>query len=158
MKNSPYQQYNDHKPNINLELFDLTQPIYITLRFFTATSAQYFFSCKTWRKPVTENWGNKMIYSHMHKSFRGQEDVTLVMMLSLAHLSPRGMVMSFACPLPRQESALWCTRLSCKSAKTKLPKRRINFPLDQCTALSSSIPYVGWMKCTMNLYSKRSGK
>lgn len=25
-------------------------------------------------------------------------------------------------------------------------------------ALSSSIPYVGWIKCTMNLYSKWTGK
>lgn len=106
IKNSPYQQYNDHKPNTNLDLFVLTQPICITLRFFTASSAQYCFSCKTWRNPITENWGNRIIYSNMHKSFWGQEDVTLVMMLSLVHLSPRGTVVSFARTLPCQKSAL----------------------------------------------------
>lgn len=128
MKNSPYQPYNDDKPNMNPELFVLTQPICITLRFFTASSAQYCFSCKTWRNPITENWGSTIIYSNMHKSFWGQEDVTLVMTLSLVHFSPRVMVMSFACTLPCQKSALWC-----KSAKTKIPKRRINFSLDQCS-------------------------
>lgn len=69
----------------------------------------------------------------MHKSFWGQEDVTLVMILSLVQLSPRGTIMSFGCMLPCQTSALSCVQLHCKSTETKPPKRRINFPSDQCS-------------------------
>lgn len=158
MKNSPYQQYNDHKPNMNLHLFLLTQPICITLRFFTASSAQYCFSCKTWRNPVTENWGDRIIYRTCTRAFEGRRMSHLLWCCHL-YTCHQGV---WSCPLHVhcRVRRLLCGACNCLASLLKLSCQRegLIFHWISAATLSSSIPYVGWIKCTMNLYSKWTGK
>lgn len=157
-KTTPHQQFNDHKPKMNLNLFVLTQPICVILRLFTASLHNTVFLA---RHEETQWLSIREMECFAVTCTRASEGRRISHLLRFCRLyTCRQGVQS--CP----SDARCHVRLqlyhvcNCSASLLKLNRQREGLIFHRISAvtLSSSSPYLGWIKCTMNLYSKWTGK
>lgn len=142
---------------MNLNLFVLTQPICIILRLFTASLHNTAFLA---RHEETQWLRIREMECFAVTCTRASEGRRISHLLRSCHLCTcRQGVQS--CP----SDACWHVRLqlyrvcNCSASLLKLNRQREGLIFHRISAvtLSSSSPYLGWIKCTMNLYSKWTG-